>query len=176
MNDPRIMMSFRLPTSARDRISALMKQHGLTSQSELILMALDALDSVAPSQSLEQQLSGAIRRIEALEALAGAGQMVPKAPMVSTDDSPIGEKPEIVNDDQIDAATKSAAVALFESLRDQDSPWDSKNKAEKTAVLRQVRKLIVDQCGMPLGKNLTGNLSTHYLPSWKALAGAGIDD
>ncbi|WP_146108724.1 hypothetical protein [Chromatium okenii] len=105
-------MSFRLPIEARDRMQRLMSIHNAPSQADVILMALDALESVAPAPAVSAQLDDVVTRIDrmfddmlaridtmqqhfaafevrlsAIEAGAGESTIVEKAGA----DSPIGE-------------------------------------------------------------------------------------
>ncbi|PQJ94717.1 hypothetical protein CXB77_18840 [Chromatium okenii] len=64
MKDERKMMSFRLPIEARDRMQRLMSIHNAPSQADVILMALDALESVAPAPAVSAQLDDVVTRID----------------------------------------------------------------------------------------------------------------
>lgn len=64
MKDDRKMMSFRLPIEARERMQRLMSIHNAPSQADVILLALNALESVAPAPAVSAQLDDVVARID----------------------------------------------------------------------------------------------------------------
>ncbi|WP_146108892.1 hypothetical protein [Chromatium okenii] len=180
-------MSFRLPIEARDRMQRLMSIHNAPSQADVILMALDALESVAPAPAVSAQLDDVVTRIErmfddmlaridtmqqhfaafevrlsAIEAGAGESTIVEKAGADADVNDAGADKKRTRKTADFDPDVWIVSVSQISEDLQRECVQMLRNKIDKDDIVTMVETKI----GKKMTRQFKNNFKTKSLESW----------